>query len=597
MRLLNFTTLLALCALGVAPSSFADSVEQDPVKETKQEVKPKLNFIELEGGFRVRSDFFHRCDLGTFIPNAGPGTSNCPPPIGYFNPPGVAADNGGDAVASPSRPHSIFSTNMRLRLQPTLNVSEDIRIKSTIDVLDNLVLGSTPNYMARYAGGPSPTYPIALTSLSQNEPLVGINSFYGSLAVKRLWGELTLPFGELRFGRMPFNFGMGMLYNSGNQIDDDYGDTIDGLLLATRVFGHYLIPGYSIALSGPHARGGGSGIGGDHGIPYFPGELGQRMDLDPTDNIHTFLLTFAKKDSDEEIKTRLSEGDVVINYGVLASYRFQINDSQYATVSNANGAKLRENLVARNAHLGIGSLWASLYWNTFQIEVEAAGTLGRIGRTTGDAFRWADNKAHPLWLLQGGAALRSRYGLFNDRLGIGFDTGIASGGKNPGFGLRPGLNPNAKDGAFDGPQFGPPSNTEFDTHFRFNPDYHVDLLLFREILGTVTNALYLRPHVGYDITDSLGVRGDLIASFATSAKGTPGGSNLLGVELDASAFYRTDDGFFCMLQYGVLVPLAGLNHRKEALVERFPTDGQAYYATYGTARIAQTLQLFLGIEF
>ena len=35
--------------------------------------------------------------------------------------------------------------NMRLRLEPILNVSEDIKIKAQIDVLDNLVLGSQGN--------------------------------------------------------------------------------------------------------------------------------------------------------------------------------------------------------------------------------------------------------------------------------------------------------------------------------------------------------------------------------------------------------------------------------------------------------------------
>jgi hypothetical protein len=30
------------------------------------------------------------------------------------------------------------------------------------------------------------------------------------------------------------------------------------------------------------------------------------------------------------------------------------------------------------------------------------------------------------------------------------------------------------------------------TNFRFDPDYRVDMLLFREIIGTVTDALYFK---------------------------------------------------------------------------------------------------------
>ena len=35
--------------------------------------------------------------------------------------------------------------NMRLRLRPTIGLSDDVRVRMTIDVFDNLVLGSTPD--------------------------------------------------------------------------------------------------------------------------------------------------------------------------------------------------------------------------------------------------------------------------------------------------------------------------------------------------------------------------------------------------------------------------------------------------------------------
>lgn len=572
-----------------------DMTPAEPIIESKQLRKPQFNFLELEGYYRLRSDFFYKCDLGTYIPNQGPGTSTCPPPLSYFDP-AEAVPNSGAYQGAPNRPASLFTNNMRLRIEPTLNISEDIRIKSTIDALDNLVLGSLPNYMAR-VGSPSPLYPIGILSMSQNYPIIGINTPYSSVNVRRIWGEIAFPFGELRFGRIPFNFGLGMLYNSGNQFDDDYGDTIDAILFATRIYGHYLIPGYSITLSGPWQRGGGSGIGGDMNQPYFPGEMGQRMDLDPSDNIHTFLLTFAKKDSEEDIKMRTIEGNTVVNYGVLATYRFQLNDAQYTTFNLDPEYELRQRMQPRNAQVGIASLFGSVFTGNFDIQMEAAGILGKIGYTNFYGFAPEYNIHKPLWLLQGGIALKSRYGFFNNRLGVGLDAGLASGGRNPGFGLREILNPRSVNGDFDGPQFGPPSNTNYDTHFRFNPDYHVDLILFREILGTVTNAFYLRPHVGYKITEGLEVRGDVIASFASSAKATPGNSNLLGVEIDATGKYKTEDGFMIMLQYGVLIPLNGLNHTLENLVANHVPDAEANYRTYGTARVAQTVQLYLGIEF
>ena len=33
--------------------------------------------------------------------------------------------------------------------------------------------------------------------------------------------------------------------------------------------------------------------------------------------------------------------------------------------------------------------------------------------------------------------------------------------------------------------------------FKFSPDYHVDEILFRRIIGTVTNAIYVKPQMTY----------------------------------------------------------------------------------------------------
>ena len=49
-------------------------------------------------------------------------------------------------------------------------------------------------------------------------------------------------------------------------------------------------------------------------------------------------------------------------------------------------------------------------------------------------------------------------------------------------------------GQLDGPQANLPRDHTVD-NFRFHPDYHIDQILFREIIGTVTDAIYVRPHV------------------------------------------------------------------------------------------------------
>ena len=49
--------------------------------------------------------------------------------------------------------------------------------------------------------------------------------------VNRVWGEYMTPFGQLRFGRMPNQWGLGMVDNAGDGIDSDYQSTIDRIPL------------------------------------------------------------------------------------------------------------------------------------------------------------------------------------------------------------------------------------------------------------------------------------------------------------------------------------------------------------------------------
>ena len=34
---------------------------------------------------------------------------------------------------------------MRLRIEPTINISDQVRVRSQFDIFDNLILGSTPD--------------------------------------------------------------------------------------------------------------------------------------------------------------------------------------------------------------------------------------------------------------------------------------------------------------------------------------------------------------------------------------------------------------------------------------------------------------------
>jgi len=587
-----------------------------------EEVKPKLNFLELDGYFRFRFDLFNRLDLGTYDPINQRGTSGFPTPTYYRPFDGAECGDGTpdnfsgapcDVAAGDTQ--TIISANMRLRLDPTLNVSEDIRIRSTIDVFDNLVMGSTPESLPGFAQ--NPTLPLPLFAASQNPPQAGLNSIYDALRIRRVWAEIMTPIGELRFGRMPQNFGLGLLANDGNRLDQDFGDNADQVVFGTRIAGHIIAPGYSWSSSGPFGRGGGAGAGGDLDQGFFQNEQGQRFNLDPADDVHSFLLVIAKKDSEDDIKEQLRQGNVVLNYGIFGVYRTQTFDipSYYGPQQVlANPPVGPEQYIVRGANAGIGSLWGRFQWDKLKIEAEFVGIIGQADGTATTSGGLDDNDSalqtivdgevfnNPLFILQGGFALETSYAFLNDSLVVGVDAGAASGDDAFGFGNRPVINQNPQAGDLDGKQYGEcleRGDVAVDgvdcvrvdndvTNFRFDSDYIVDMILWREILGTVTDAFYVKPHIAYYFTPGLGLRADVIYSQAIFASSTPGLQNPLGVELDVKGFYANEDGVYIMPQAGILLPLGGLNHFE---------DTQLSDERFRTAQFAWTFQMFAGIQF
>jgi hypothetical protein len=88
----------------------------------------------------------------------------------------------------------------------------------------------------------------------------------------------------------------------------------------------------------------------------------------------------------------------------------------------------------------------------------------------------------------------------------------------------------------------------------------VDLILWRRLIGTVTDAFYLRPMGRYRLLPMLTLEGSFIASFALKSNSTPSGSAPLGVEADLALTYEQEHGFLARIEYGWLVPLSGMRN-------------------------------------
>ncbi len=141
------------------------------------------------------------------------------------------------------------------------------------------------------------------------------------------------------------------------------------------------------------------------------------------------------------------------------------------------------------------------------------------------------------------------------------------------------------------------------SEFRFHPDYRIDLILHRNILGRVQGDYYFRPSVDYDFSrtpegQKLGGGAAVIWTRASEFIQTPGHKRDLGLEFDLSLYYQSKDGslndnpdkmggFFTMLQYGVLFPFGGLSH--------LPADNPSGGVPDTSA--AHTLRWYVGILY
>jgi uncharacterized protein (TIGR04551 family) len=461
-----------------------------------------VDTFSATGYLRMRADLFNDLDL-----NTGPTPSGQT----YFP---TAASNPLDKTLS--------AADMRLRVDPLVQLGLGIRLRGRIDVLDNVALGSTPDV-------PSEQAPLSGAATVQVPP-------HDSVRIKRAWGEITLPFGVLAVGRMGalVSWGTGMVVDSGDCLDCDFGDAGDRVMLTTFLGDHLILLAYDWSAVGP-------------GVERF----GQTIDLDRADDVRTVAFAVAKWNEPMGVRRLLGAGRAVINYSLIASYRWQDKDAPgwYRTPQQTQFQP--SDFVQRDLSAWAVDAWFLYAQGPWRVEAEGAALWGRVGNASpipGAEF------TRPVDQQTLGAVGRVSWN--QGRWFAGVDAGYASGDPAPGFGVRTGVA--AQPGDIDGGQLRPPNDFSIN-NFVFAPDYRIDLILWRRLIGRITDAFYTRPQLRYRPWQKLELEADLVYSRAIYAGSTPSLTETpLGVELDVQARWLVDAGFEARLGYGVLDPLAGL---------------------------------------
>lgn len=512
----------------MATQSLAADWQQELTEERR-----KLELFTLDGYFRVRPHLFHKFDLGKARERA-------------LFPTRSETEN------------TQAGANMRVRLEPTFNISEEVRLKLQADLLDNFLLGSTPELH----GGRD-----LFSIFSESQDVSG--ALRDSIVVKRAYGEVSTPVGILRFGRMGSHWGLGMLRNDGDCLDCDFGDNVDRIQFVTEPFsGFYVTPMIDFNDEGVTSR----------QVTRDPRR--EPFDYSQADDSQSYVLAIARRDTSQQVKDKLENNQGVFNYGLHFTYRTQ----RWEAVDNG-GLLPPAGFIPRDATLYVPDLWARYEERLFRIEVELAAVYGTIGNralTLEDVNNPAQNQS--LRVLQFGGVAQGEYKALNGDLHLGLEIGFASGDRAPGFGnfQQPRI-VNAGGAEIDGPQYscGPGGCADNAIrNFRFNRAYRVDLILWREILGGLTDAAYIKPAAKYSLADGFDLFGSVIYSQALYAESTPSRtSRSLGLEVDVGARYETEDGFVAGLSWGILFPMAGLQDPPEVTVRREFETAQALRGT------------------
>jgi uncharacterized protein (TIGR04551 family) len=457
------------------------------------------------------------------------------------------------------RKQTLVSADMRLRLKPEIHLSDDVRVKAWIDLMDNVGLGTTG---------------------------YGPNEFEtrSAIKVRRAWGEArNRDIGELRFGRMGADWGLGILDNGGdrNGIDSDFSSDVDRIMGITNLAGFYLMAAYDWASEGDVLPGSAT----PSGVP---------IDRAQSDDHDAITVAVAHKLEPEAQQGALLRGESVFNYGAYFIYRDQLLQRNFEVDStDRDGDGDKDDRVPSETQpyarfdqtQYIPDLWLQFLWEGLRLELEAAYVAGALEGgcpvlkgTNNEYFKDASEvpASQPgggtnersatgrCKFRQLGVALELEYRLFDEKLGIHFASGLATGDANA-RGLAATNDPSLQRARNEDD-----ANDTIST-FQFHPDYRVDLLLWRTLMRRVAGAYYFKPGVSYDFIrdpygQQAGGRFDVIYSRASSPKQAWGQSGNLGLELDVSLYYRSEDGpdildgFYGLVQWGVLFPFKGLGY-------------------------------------
>lgn len=530
-----------------------------PTLPPPRDRRKKFEVITVDGYLRARGDYLKNLHLG-FTDDPALGGAPFPRPLGCSGPAGSPCDD------------TLRTANLRLRLEPSMQLSETIAVHTQIDLFDNVVMGELGGF----------------ASPATDET---------SILVRRAWAEVATGLGHLKFGRMPDHFGLGIVSNSGRRantdyatwetlwqpstlanvggtnpvgydLDSDYGDTVDRLSFTA------MIPGTPFrALAAINWWSAGK-TSADAGLPGT-----QPWDADDNDDEKGWTLGVARFDAPADFADKVARGKLAMNYGLRVDRITQDRDYDASVTTG-----VADGYIVRGYKAYRPDIWFKLGTGKLLFEAEVAANAGSI-ENFDDQLPNDQRGLGSIDILSWGAVARVSSKALEDKLGFGLEIGAASGDESDNevqgeIHVRDARALSGRDRSIN--------------RFVFDPDYDIDLIFFRELMGAVSNAVYFRPWMSYELTRSITFRAQNVTAAALKPVSTPGNSKMWGIELDSDLSYSSN-GFTAGLAYGLYLPLGAMNHPDDA--SSVGGTGFNYGANEGDAGNAHSIQARFSVEF
>jgi len=485
-----------------------------------QQGKP-VKFFELYGYFNVANTFSYNMKLSDNNPYMK--SRNVVNNV-------ITDETTGERKTDRTNEHVLNWAWLKLHLEPVINIAETMEIHTKLSIFGNTAMGADNYEIDRKENGLMRDAQLATSA---------------NIVFEGLWGVFDTPIGQLKVGRMPFHWGLGILYSDGNQFNTlSSGNYLDRLQLTIPIMGFKIIPAFDLASTGLL----------DKYHDYF-------IDASQKDDGFNVSLMFTMQEDDPAVlENKILNEKTVVEVGAMVMFSWK-NDSTgewFKSEEDSYVVPTDDKFVdpdtvyaytGQSAKLWKLDAWLNLHYKFFSFKTELAFLTGSIGKV-----RLEDGNDSSVKAQMVGWAADMGFRVIPKKFHIGFLTGIAS----------------PDDASYvQGDSWNTPGNSINNSstnsdhtveNFRFNKNYNFNSALWNQFLGRFTAGYYASLTATYFFLDDLKAYVGTTYSMALKENNSLGGKGLPdALEPFIGIDYANKSGMRTGLRYQIGVPFSGLD--------------------------------------